>query len=74
MERAILKLEQACLAAVKDSKPENAAPLFNENAAFTDADGTSHDKADDLNSMNEVKWETAEDSDTKVTNTETPCL
>jgi ketosteroid isomerase-like protein len=66
VEQAILKLEQDWLAAVKDSKPENAAPLFAENAVFTDADGTSHDKAGELNSINKVKWETAEDSDTKV--------
>lgn len=66
VEQAILKLEQDWLAAVKDSKPENAAPLFAENAVFTDADGTSHDKAGELNSINKVKWETAQDSDTKV--------
>ena len=66
VEQAILKLEQDWLAAVKDSKPENAAPLFAENAVFTDADGTSQDKAGELNSINKVKWETAEDSDTKV--------
>lgn len=72
VEQAILKLEQDWLAAVKDSKPENAAPLFAENAVFTDADGTSHDKAGELNSMNKVKWETAEDSDTKVIQHGTP--
>jgi len=66
VEQTILKLEQDWLAAVKDGKPENAAALFAENAVFTDADGTSHDKAGELNSMNKVKWETAEDSDTKV--------
>ena len=65
-EQAILKLEQTWLAAVKDSKPENATPLFADNAVFTDADGTSHGKAEELNGINNVKWETAEDSDTKV--------
>jgi len=66
VEEAILKLEQAWLAAEKDNKPENANRLFANDAVFTDADGTTHDKADELNSMNKVKWETAENSDIKV--------
>ncbi|HXY48358.1 MAG TPA: nuclear transport factor 2 family protein [Terriglobales bacterium] len=65
-EEAILKLEQAWLAAVKNNTPEEANRLFAENAVFTDADGTTHGKADELNSMNKVKWETAEDSDIKM--------
>jgi ketosteroid isomerase-like protein len=66
VEQAILKLEQTWLAAVKDSKPEEATLLFADDAVFTNADGTSYSKADELNSINKVKWETAEDSDTKV--------
>jgi ketosteroid isomerase-like protein len=66
LEQAILKLEQRWLMAVKDSKPEDATLLFAEDAVFTNADGTSYGKADELNSINKVKWETAEDSDTKV--------
>jgi len=66
VEQDILKLEQTWLAAVKDSKPEEAAPLFANDAMFTNADGTINGKAEELNSINKVKWETAEDSDTKV--------
>jgi len=64
---AILKLEDTWLSAEKDNKPENAALLFADDAVFTDADGTVRGKADQLNSMNKVKWETAENSDIKVT-------
>jgi ketosteroid isomerase-like protein len=63
VEEAILKLEQAWLAAEKDNKPENAAELFANDAVFTDADGTTRGKADELN---KVKWETAETSEIKV--------
>ena len=66
VEEAILKLEQAWLAAEKDNKPESAAGLFANDAVFTDADGTTRGKADELNSINKVKWETAETSDIKV--------
>jgi ketosteroid isomerase-like protein len=66
LEQAILKLEDKWLAAVKDSKPEDATALFADNAVFTDADGTFMNKADELNSMNKVKWETADESDIKV--------
>lgn len=66
VEQAILKLEEKWLAAVKDSKPEEATALFADNAVFTDADGTYMNKADELNSMNKIKWETADDSDIKV--------
>jgi ketosteroid isomerase-like protein len=66
VEQEILKLEDKWLAAVKDGKPEDATALFAENAVFTDADGTFMNKADELNSMNKVKWETADESDIKV--------
>jgi len=66
LEQAILKLEKTWLQATQDGKPENAAPLFAEDAVFTDADGTTQGKAGELNEMNKVKWESAEDSDMKV--------
>ena len=66
-KEAILKLEDTWLSAEKDNKPENAALLFADDAVFTDADGTVRGKADQLNSMNRVKWETAENSDIHVT-------
>jgi uncharacterized protein (TIGR02246 family) len=66
VEQAILKLEQAWIQATQEGKPENAAPLFAEDAVFTDADGGTQGKAGELNEMNKVKWETAEDSDMKV--------
>ena len=66
VEEIILKQEQAWLDAVRDNKPENANRLFADDAVFTDTDGTTHGKADELNSMNKVKWETAENSDIKV--------
>ena len=65
VEQAILKLEQAWIQATQEGKPENAAPLFAEDAVFTDADGGTQGKAGELNEMNKVKWETAEDSDMK---------
>jgi ketosteroid isomerase-like protein len=66
LEQAILKLEKTWLQATQDGKPENAAPLFAEDAVFTDADGTTQGKAGELNEMNKVKWESAEDTDMKV--------
>jgi len=66
VEEKILKLEQAWIAALRNNTPEEANRLFADEAVFTDADGTTHGKADELNSMNKVKWETAEDSDIKM--------
>ena len=66
VEQAILKLEQTWLQATQDGKPENAAPLFADDAVFTDADGSTQGKAGELNEMNKVKWESAEDTDMKV--------
>ena len=66
VEEKILKLEQAWIAALRNNTPEEANRLFADEAVFTDADGTTHGKADELNSLNKVKWETAEDSDIKM--------
>jgi len=66
VQEEILKLEQAWLAAVRTNTPEEANRLFSDDAVFTDADGMTHGKADELNSLNKVKWETAADSDIKV--------
>jgi len=63
---AILKLEDTWLSAEKDNKPEDAALLFADDAVFTDADGLVRGKADQLNNMHQVKWETAENSGIKV--------
>ena len=65
-EETILKLEQKWLDAEKANKPEDAADLFANDAVFTDADGMTYGKADELNLMNKVKWDTAVDSDMKV--------
>jgi ketosteroid isomerase-like protein len=66
VENAILKLEQTWLDAEKENKPENATDLFANDAVFTNADGTTHSKADELNLMSRIKWETAENSGIKV--------
>ena len=66
VEATIMKLEQTWIDAERQNKPENAAQLFAENAVFTDADGATFNKAGELNSMHQVTWETAEDSDMKL--------
>jgi ketosteroid isomerase-like protein len=66
VEQEILKLEKTWLQATQDSRPENAAPLFADNAVFTDSSGTLVGKAGELNEMNKVKWDSAVDNDMKV--------
>ena len=64
--QAVMKLELAWNEAVKAGKPEQATELFADDAVFTDSSGAVQNKAGELNSFHDVKWDTAEDSDMKV--------
>ena len=66
-EKAVAALEQQWLQAQKTNNPDLLAPLLADKVMLTDSDGKVSNKAETLTTYKKTKWDSAENSDLKVT-------
>ncbi|MGA2300667.1 MAG: nuclear transport factor 2 family protein [Candidatus Acidiferrum sp.] len=66
-EKAIAALEEQWLQAMKTNSPDLLAPLLADKFVITDSDGKVTGKAETLAFYKKTKWNSAENSDVKVT-------
>jgi ketosteroid isomerase-like protein len=66
-EKAVAALEQQWLQSQKTNNPDLLAPLLADKVVVTEADGKVHGKAETLAAYKDVKWDSAEYNDVKVT-------
>jgi ketosteroid isomerase-like protein len=66
-EKAVAALEQQWLQAIKTNNPDLLAPLLADKYVITDSEGNISGKAETLAFYKKTKWNSAENSDVKVT-------
>jgi ketosteroid isomerase-like protein len=66
-EKAVAALEQQWLQAMKSNNPDLLAPLLADRFVNTSTDGKVTGKTETVAEVNSMKWNTANNSDVKVT-------